>query len=225
MGQKSAKRLFLRQNDRKRIQSVQHLASFLDLTFSKKGKWHLPGRNAGRTTAHRERYCLRYYLAVNRNNFRYPIEIRKTERPDFLIVQGDGRTIGIEHTDAGPEEYQRWLGMTGLKDGTFMVLQREHTKHYTRDRGSREAALDFQDALTNKLTIINKSGYRRADELVLVMYLVSNRPLRTRDDLNRIFKYLPPRTEVETAALKDSDDHQSFDRVLLVVGHAARFWD
>ena len=222
--------LFLRNQVSKRIETREHLEAFLADLFADESPWTPPGRNEGRTATHRERYSLRYFLAQERGNFVFPMSIYKMESPDFVILEKGERSIGVEHTDAGPEEYQRWLGQTGLQDGTFMVLEREKELGAAAatlagpERPYLEASLDVTKAVLKKLDVINKPGFKRTDKLVLVVYVLSNMSLKTRKDLNRVFKHLRPRADVVKDAQIKNDQGYRFDRVLVVLGDHARYW-
>jgi len=64
----------------------------------------VPPRHMGRTTDHTEKYCLFKMLATLADNdlLKYPIEIIKQERPDF-VFKTNGQSIGMEQTEAVPE--------------------------------------------------------------------------------------------------------------------------
>lgn len=68
----------------------------------------VPPRHKGRSTDHTEKYCLFKMLATlaSNNLLKYPIEIIKQERPDF-VFKTNGQSIGIEQTEAVPENLAR----------------------------------------------------------------------------------------------------------------------
>lgn len=215
--------LFLENDEELVFNDARQLSVFLDYVFSKGDPWKPPGRNSGRTTAHRERYCLRYFLAAEQDAFDYPIAIRKTERPDFLVEDEKGAVIGVEHTDAGPEAYQRWLAQTEQEDGALFASGwdgTENSEGFAGDQMYREAVDDLVAALNNKIKSINKQGYSLADEFVLVIYLLSNAPLFFDGDFDRILSRLPRLQKIQT-----TDQPQNFfDRVLIILGDEARYW-
>ena len=67
----------------------------------------VPRRTEGRTSEHRERYCIVHYLrTLERNGLvEFPFKITKGESPDFRVETGC-QLFGLEHADAGNEEFQ-----------------------------------------------------------------------------------------------------------------------
>ncbi len=61
----------------------------------------VPRRFDGRTTDHVERYSICYLLATlaELDVLNYPIDLQKSERPDFILSE-KGKITGIEHTEA-----------------------------------------------------------------------------------------------------------------------------
>lgn len=223
--------LFLEHGDRLIIEDPTRMKSFLDYVLSANSPWLPPGRNNGRTTAHRERYCLRYYLRAHADTFDYPIAVEKTERPDFLITDAAGKCFGVEHTDAGPEHLQRWLAQSENGDGVSQPLHRDGegaADGFSADATCHAAVDDIVAALRHKVGSINKNGYQDADRYELIIYLVSN-ALRSIDgDSARIFSQLPDFQSVQAnesavdaavgAAVK------TFDCALVIVNDEARYW-
>ena len=74
------------------------------LSLLSEGEIKVPPRHKGRTTEHTEKYCLYKMLATMADNnlLKYPMEITKHERPDF-VFKVNGQFIGIEQTEAVPE--------------------------------------------------------------------------------------------------------------------------
>ena len=64
----------------------------------------VPLRSEKRTKKHTEKFCLCRLLSAlsNHNKIHYPIRVNKSERPDF-ILELPGVTIGVEHTEAVPQ--------------------------------------------------------------------------------------------------------------------------
>src|SRR3989339_208300 len=84
----------------------------------------VPGRTEGRTSKHRERYCLKIYLEslYKKKLLRFPMRIKKGESPDFLIIM-DNETIALEITDAATENFQ--MAATELEkrpEGTMLEI-------------------------------------------------------------------------------------------------------
>lgn len=64
---------------------------------------NVPRRSEGRDKSHREHYCICHLLfAIAHNNIlEFPLQVFKTERPDYKISFTDvNKNIGIEHTDS-----------------------------------------------------------------------------------------------------------------------------
>ncbi|MCW8916811.1 MAG: hypothetical protein OQK24_13295 [Magnetovibrio sp.] len=219
--------IFLQDNDSLVVEDSERLSLFLDFIFSERTPWSPPGRNEGRTAAHRERYCFGYFLAQEHKNFSFPIEIRKTERPDFIITDQEGCSIGIEHTDAGPEAYQRWLSQTEGQDATLMAPDREGQNTgggFCGNQSYKEAAADLCTALYRKTASINKDGYHQADEYVLIIYLLSNAPLIFEGDFDQVIGFLPPLSEAHEEGQAHYNGSRRFKRVLIILENEVRFW-
>lgn len=71
----------------------------------------VPRRSAGRRSAHRERFCLVALLnaLMTSDPHLFPAFVDRAESPDFLLTCANGDVVAIEHTDAGEQEYQRFL--------------------------------------------------------------------------------------------------------------------
>ena len=66
-------------------------------------------RSKGRSKADKESYCLRKYLLAlhTRGAIGYPVKIRSSETPDFIVEYGASGLFGIEVTDATDPSDQR----------------------------------------------------------------------------------------------------------------------
>ena len=64
----------------------------------------VPRRSEGRTKEHTERYAIAHMLSalLGKGQLSYPLELIQRERPDFLL-EANGVQIGIEHTEAVPQ--------------------------------------------------------------------------------------------------------------------------
>lgn len=69
---------------------------------------YVPERTKGRTAEHRERRAIVLYLrALERaERLDYPVEVEKSEAPDFLVTSA-GRPVALEVTEAGTPASQR----------------------------------------------------------------------------------------------------------------------
>jgi len=67
----------------------------------------VPARSEGRTNHHAERYCIAHLLAtlpIERLSF--PLTLIHSDKPDFVLAMAGGE-VGIEHTEAVPENVAR----------------------------------------------------------------------------------------------------------------------
>ncbi|GAO24348.1 hypothetical protein ALISP_4168 [Alicycliphilus sp. B1] len=67
----------------------------------------VPPRSEGRTNHHAERYCIAHLLAtlpIERLSF--PLTLTHADKPDFVLAMA-GSEVGIEHTEAVPENVAR----------------------------------------------------------------------------------------------------------------------
>ena len=83
----------------------------------------VPPKNAGRMTEHCETWSICRLLATlaKHNRIKFPIQLTKRERPDFLLKSAD-RYIGIEVTEAINEEYAKATTLPeAYEDGTVIT--------------------------------------------------------------------------------------------------------
>ena len=80
------------------------------------GVWVGPRTGAAkRTHGEKEDYVLRRVLIALKQTGRipFPAEVRAERdgngHPDFTLLESDGTVLGIEVTEAGHENYQKWL--------------------------------------------------------------------------------------------------------------------
>lgn len=72
-----------------------------------------------RTKDQKEWYCLRRYLLTlaAHNLLSYPLDLSKSERPDFIVTDGTRDRYGIEVTEATEQDWQRELTETEAGQG------------------------------------------------------------------------------------------------------------
>lgn len=64
----------------------------------------VPARAEGRRSSQVERYCIAHLLAtLPAERLSFPLTLTHRDRPDFLLAMPDGSDVGIEHTEAVPE--------------------------------------------------------------------------------------------------------------------------
>lgn len=67
----------------------------------------VPARSQGRRNHHVERYCIAHLLAtLPVDQFSFPLILAHSDKPDFLLTMA-GAEVGIEHTEAVPENVAR----------------------------------------------------------------------------------------------------------------------
>ena len=94
------------------LRSADTIADDLGLIGASVGPRTGPNR---RTNGEKEDYILRRLLAEwkSRGRLQFPVDIRAERdgpgEPDFLLCLRDGKSLGIEITEAGEQEHQRWL--------------------------------------------------------------------------------------------------------------------
>ncbi len=67
----------------------------------------VPPRSEGRRNHHAERYCIAQVLAtLPFARFSFPLTLTHSDKPDFLLAM-PGTDVGIEHTEAVPENIAR----------------------------------------------------------------------------------------------------------------------
>ena len=140
----------------------------------------VPGRTQGRTSVHRERYCILIWLRtiVRCSKIQFPFAISKCESPDFIIEHPAG-SMGLEHTDAGSQEYQRWLTeiekppvpqLLPNEDGYVELLPNEDG--YVGDQ-ERAWADDIKKAILNKQDKLKSEHFQKVNFYELMIYEVS----------------------------------------------------
>ncbi|HKI97512.1 MAG TPA: hypothetical protein VKB51_03455 [bacterium] len=72
---------------------------------------------------HMEWYCLRGYLLAlaASGQVAYPLTVRKSQSPDFLLEGPDGAVTGVEVTEATTEAFQRELSATEGQSGPHPI--------------------------------------------------------------------------------------------------------
>jgi len=73
---------------------------------------HVPGRTTGRTTQQTERWTVCRLLATltSIDRLRFPLSVSHEDKPDFRL-EFDGRSVGIEVTEAISTDYSKCLAL------------------------------------------------------------------------------------------------------------------
>jgi hypothetical protein len=93
----------------------------------------VPPRSAGRTKEHTERFSIVHFLSsLPPSRFAFPLIVEHADRPD-CVLSFDGTSIGIELTEAVPENVARAsvLRESGLGPSVYFIpraLPGEHTR-------------------------------------------------------------------------------------------------
>ncbi len=83
----------------------------------------VPGRGAGRTNHHTERYCIAHLLAtIPAGRLSFPLTLTHGDKPDFVLSMPTGE-VGIEHTEAIPENvaHAQFLRKNGLGPEIYFI--------------------------------------------------------------------------------------------------------
>ncbi len=87
----------------------------------------VPARHEGRTTDHREHFCMLRYLRflAGEDLLPLPVTLRKTlkgeDPPDFVLEWPDGRKETFELTDGSTEEYQKRLSAASASEDDLVL--------------------------------------------------------------------------------------------------------
>ena len=99
----------------------------------------VPERTRGRTSADRERYCIVKYLSYlsECNLVDFPVSVASNQpdhkSPDFFMESPKDGKVGIEHTDAAPESYQKAEAIAE-RDPNVMSLELSYYAKYPNIR-------------------------------------------------------------------------------------------
>ena len=136
------------------------------------GSWVGPrtGPNK-RTQGDKEDYVLRRLLIALRqaDRLEFPVELRATHddagRPDFTFGWRDGRRLGLEVTEAGEEDYQRWLTLFEEEgDAGSSVAE------VPFEASTSRTASEIKRAIERKVEKHDQGKYQGPDDCDLVVY-------------------------------------------------------
>lgn len=150
-----------------RADSAEQLLARLELIDD-----HVPSRSRRerRHQAHKEWYCARRYLVglAVAGYLQFPLTIRKAESPDFLLEWPDGRTTGLEITEATTEAFQRDLTGTE-RSGEAQPLA--PPEGWAGDEPERALAQIVRMSIQSKARkIARSSAWRKASRHDLLLY-------------------------------------------------------
>lgn len=158
----------------------------------------VPMRTEGRSTYHTERWSICRLLATLDANGKliFPLELEHSDRPDFRVVQG-GLTMGIEVTEAIPEQYAAYCALAErefpdpilepahfkwdapkLTTDEMRVLLRQDQlsgEPWVGDQPEREWAAQMKRTVDTKSATMQKLGFSCFEKNCLLIY--DNLPL------------------------------------------------
>ncbi|MCP3178336.1 hypothetical protein MJO47_14620 [Desulfuromonas sp. KJ2020] len=191
----------------------------------------VPRRSEGRTKEHAERYAIAHLLSalLGKDRLSYPLELIQRERPDFLIKE-NGVQIGIEHTEAVPQNYAHKTVLRYKIAGPKVYFISRHQPGEPRkpakklieeiqanhsgpgwegdsvEREWTEAILYF---VKNKIETLAKEGFEKFERNWLLIY--DNWPLPALDR-KKIAQFLFPK-------IIESNCFDNFDSVYVITGN------
>ena len=134
----------------------------------------VPPRNENRKNIHRELYCLFKYLKcrIKSNEIVFPFSIEKSESPDFILIDENGNSEGIEISEITTEEYQRKLSKDTKSNAPFRF---ELSQSYLGDSVEEEWATISERIIYDKLNKLN-SKFKKYQKNNLVLYSNTDLP-------------------------------------------------
>lgn len=160
-----------------------------------------------RDRAHEICRLLEYLLILDSNaRLTYPVSVKKTESPDFLLKQ-QSLTIGLEITRATTEDYQRWLNQVGEH-----AEQTEFTDPHASDPNYQQRSCDSicRDRIEDKSRLVQayKANYPQIDAVELLLCEELDNP----PDLEALSR------ELYDIGFFEESQTQYFDRISLLSG-------
>jgi hypothetical protein len=142
--------------------------------FSKLGL-RIPGRSEPKNQFAEEMYCIRRYLfpLAHKSLLQFPLQVTKSEAPDFMLTELGGVSVGLEVTKATRQEFEADL---------TRVARKQKTTHFESDPdagmmdltstgwidSAREAELIeyIVSSVTNKRENLNSYSVGQCDLLI-----------------------------------------------------------
>jgi len=113
-----------------------------------------------RTKDQKEWYCVARYLPTlaKQKLVQFPLELLKSESPDFVLTQDNGAEYGIEVTEAAERDYQEELAKTE----NLTRAHRISRDGWIGDAQERDCTKSILTAIQRKAVNINRETYRVA---------------------------------------------------------------
>lgn len=187
----------------------------------------VPARAKARRSSQVERYCIAHLLAtLPAERLSFPLTLTHRDRPDFLLAMSAGGDVGIEHTEAVPENVARAQVLRGNGAGPDVYLIPRATPGEPRktaaelrceieadapggawvgDSTEREWAKAMAHCVKEKLPKAIVDGFVRYRANWLIVY--DNWPLPS-VDYAKAAKYLAP-------LLRETDAYAVFDAIFV----------
>ncbi len=183
----------------------------------------VPARSEGRRNHHAERYCIAHLLAtLPAERLSFPLTLIHSDKPDFVLAMS-GSEVGIEHTEAVPENVARasFLREKGLGPGIYFIPHAmpgeprktaDELRHeinadnpgsgWCGDSPEQEWAAAMAHYVKDKMPKAKADGFVRYSANWLIIY--DNWPLPA-IDYDKAAKYLAPLlTEMDVFSVFDA---------------------
>lgn len=190
----------------------------------------VPRRSEGRTKGHTECYAIANMFSslLGKSQLSYPLELIQRERPDFLL-KSNGVEIGIEHTEAVPQNDAHKTVLRDKVDGPEVhfishnqpgeakqsakelieEIQANHSgSGWAGDSVEREWSEAMHYFVKKKMETIAKEGFEKFKQNWLLIYDNWSLPALDRETAAQ---FLFPK-------LIESDSFNSFCRVYIITG-------
>ncbi len=150
------------------IMSNTELNEAFDTLGTRVGPRRGPDR---RTQDQKEWYCLRRYLLTlaAHDLLSYPLDIGKSERPDFIVTDTARGRYGVEVTEATEEDWQRELTETeACEDDDPAEAELIGGDGFVGENPEHDWCAAVIRAINNKVDSLNKPNYQVASCDLLV---------------------------------------------------------
>ena len=103
---------------------------------------------------------------------RFPVQIKASTdeagEPDFVFTWPDGQTLGVEVTEAGEEDYQKWL--TATEDLREEGLREELVVELPLEASTSRTLSEIKRSIKKKIENFDRGAYRNQSACDLIVY-------------------------------------------------------